>query len=148
MGMFDLQILDVLRDVAAELKKIREELEKANKNEKEKPLALARIVERLEEAESYSCSPQFSKAIDRAIEIVKEEGDCIMPERISKVETVLVEMVCEQCGEGMMVAKGDVLLSNPPQYRHICNNCGFTTYYTGVTYPHTKIVPVEENKHE
>lgn len=32
-----------------------------------------RIVERLEESESYSCSPQFSKAIDRAIEIVKEE---------------------------------------------------------------------------
>ncbi|MBR5193064.1 MAG: hypothetical protein IKW37_01400 [Bacteroidaceae bacterium] len=34
---------------------------------------MERIVERLEEAESYSCSPQFSKAIDRAIGIVKEE---------------------------------------------------------------------------
>ena len=35
---------------------------------------MERIVERLKESESYSCSPQFSKAIDRAIEIVKEEG--------------------------------------------------------------------------
>lgn len=33
-----------------------------------------RIVERLEQAESYSCSPQFSKAISRAIEIVKGGG--------------------------------------------------------------------------
>lgn len=32
------------------------------------------IVERLEESERYSCSPQFSKAIDRAIEIVNEVG--------------------------------------------------------------------------
>ena len=40
----------------------------------DKKTIVERILERLEETESYSCSPQFSKAIERAIEIVKEEG--------------------------------------------------------------------------
>lgn len=35
---------------------------------------MERIVERLEQAESYSCSPQFSKGISRAIEILKGGG--------------------------------------------------------------------------
>ena len=36
-----------------------------------------RILERLVETESYSRSPQFSKAVERAIEIVKEEGGVV-----------------------------------------------------------------------
>lgn len=35
---------------------------------------MERIVEQLEEEKSYSCSPQYNKAIDRAIKIVKRGG--------------------------------------------------------------------------
>lgn len=58
-----------------------------------------------------------------------------MPEREKRVETFLVEYVCDECGRGEMVGTGLTKTVDPPLFEHKCNNCGFTADYRGVHYP-------------
>lgn len=45
-------------------------------------------------------------------------------EEISYLKPIMVKMKCDKCGKGYMKRANDtVLLSNPPQYEHICENC-------------------------
>ncbi len=57
---------------------------------------------------------------------------------------LMVHMICDDCGRGLMLQEGnEVSLSHPPQFKHKCNNCGIIKYYRR-TYPHQRMVPLEE----
>ena len=44
---------------------------------------------------------------------------------------VMVKLYCDECNKEMERAPGtDILMSMPPQYRYICNNCGKTVLST------------------
>jgi predicted RNA-binding Zn-ribbon protein involved in translation (DUF1610 family) len=47
-----------------------------------------------------------------------------MSEKQTPVQTVVVDYVCDSCGEGHMLPTGITLTSNPPQYPHKCDKCG------------------------
>lgn len=47
-----------------------------------------------------------------------------MPEIEIEVKTYEVNYMCDRCAAGNMKATGDVLMSNPPQFRHRCPTCG------------------------
>ena len=57
-------------------------------------------------------------------------------EEISYLKPIMVKMKCDKCGKGYMKRANDtVLLSNPPQYEHICENCAhIETYSTSSPY--------------
>ncbi len=64
-------------------------------------------------------------------------------EMVAEVKTIIVEMVCDKCGEGKMLPSGNVMLSsNPMLYPHRCNKCGYEENYK-VQYPFHKLVPIE-----
>ena len=66
-----------------------------------------------------------------------------MSERVAEVKTLTVEMICDKCGNGRMIRNGNIMLcSNPPQYPHKCNSCGYEENYP-FTYPYQKLVPLE-----
>lgn len=41
----------------------------------------------------------------------------------SAVVTYRVKMKCEYCPDGYMESTGQTLMSNPPQYPHVCSVC-------------------------
>jgi predicted RNA-binding Zn-ribbon protein involved in translation (DUF1610 family) len=47
-----------------------------------------------------------------------------MSERTYKVRTVGVDYQCDKCGDGVMEQTGEMLLTDPPKWRHKCNRCG------------------------
>lgn len=48
-----------------------------------------------------------------------------MPEQKFELKAVGVDYVCDNCGDGVMVATGSfALMSDPPQWQHSCNKCG------------------------
>jgi hypothetical protein len=51
-----------------------------------------------------------------------------------KLETYMIEQICDSCQEGMMKPTGTALMSNPPQYQHKCDKCGHITSFF-VSYP-------------
>jgi RNase P subunit RPR2 len=55
-----------------------------------------------------------------------------------EVKTFLVDMICDKCNEGKMeYTDGNILLTEPPQFKHTCSNCGHVeTYFT--RYPRTE----------
>jgi hypothetical protein len=55
-----------------------------------------------------------------------------MSEKVTPVQTVLVDYVCDSCGEGEMRPTGLVIDTYPQQYPHFCSKCG-----TGKTFPVT-----------
>ena len=57
-----------------------------------------------------------------------------MPEIKKEVKTFEVNYIHDKCGEPMMPT-GQVLMSNPPQFPHICR-CGHTATFP-FTYPRT-----------
>ena len=61
-------------------------------------------------------------------------------EEISYLKPIMVKMKCDKCGKGYMKRANDtVLLSNPPQYEHICENCAhIETYFR--SYPYIEFV--------
>lgn len=60
----------------------------------------------------------------------------IVAEKRTEVRTFMVRLMCDKCGEGEMKPTGVQLLSNPPQYPHRCDKCGFeTTIRGGKAYP-------------
>lgn len=64
-------------------------------------------------------------------------------EMVAETKTLIVEMVCDKCGEGKMIPSGGgILCSNPPLFPHICNKCGNEENYK-IRYPCHKLVPIE-----
>ena len=61
-------------------------------------------------------------------------------EEISYLKPIMVKMKCDKCGKGYMKRANDtVLLSNPRQYQHICENCAhIETYFR--SYPYIEFV--------
>lgn len=73
-------------------------------------------------------------------------------EKVARVDTLVVDNICDECKEGVMRPTGEVLQSNPPQYVHKCVKCGHTANY-GIAYPTSKYVftepfrdPIENEK--
>ena len=58
-----------------------------------------------------------------------------MSERRTEVKTFRVDYICDTCGKGIMCSTGVTLMSNPPQYPHMCLECDATQTFTGITYP-------------
>lgn len=62
-----------------------------------------------------------------------------------EVKTYQERLYCDACyenGDEMeMEFMGTVLASNPPQYPHICPNCGKTHRVRGFSYPRTRTSP-------
>lgn len=46
------------------------------------------------------------------------------------IRTYEVDMQCDNCGVGQMRSNGTQLLSYPPKYPHVCNNCGYKENYS------------------
>lgn len=56
-----------------------------------------------------------------------------MIERV-EVKTYKEKLICEKCG-GEMEATGEAHLTNPPQFLHLCQSCGYTESIRGIKYP-------------
>ena len=55
------------------------------------------------------------------------------------VRMVLVEYVCDECGEGKMVQKGHPKRREIPwKYPHQCENCGHVEFLNEPPYPRTE----------
>ena len=59
----------------------------------------------------------------------------VLLEEEQKVETYYVRLYCE-CG-GEMKPNGMSLMSNPPQYPHNCDRCGYKENISDKRYPLT-----------
>ena len=46
-----------------------------------------------------------------------------MPEQSFEIKPTGVECVCDACGIGTMVVSGNMLLSDPPKFPHVCTSC-------------------------
>lgn len=58
-----------------------------------------------------------------------------MPEQETKVETVVIDYVCDKCESGIMERSGSAAyLTEPMQFPHKCNKCGFEQTFKEV-YP-------------
>lgn len=73
-------------------------------------------------------------------------GLTIMPEKEFPAKIVVVDYVCDECGEGHMVRKDNIVLTSyPPQYQHVCTNCEATENFTTV-YPTQRTVRLTETE--
>ena len=59
-------------------------------------------------------------------------------EKRTDVKTVRVSLFCDECGEEMLPT-GEALMSNPPQYPHVCKN-GHKVNIRRKTYPYIEFV--------
>lgn len=50
-----------------------------------------------------------------------------MGERTYEARTVGVDYICDACNTGVMEQTGVMLMTDPPQWPHKCNNCGTAT---------------------
>ena len=50
-----------------------------------------------------------------------------MPRVQQALKPVRVKYICDECGEGEYRPKEKLLLSDPPQFPHACNQCGDET---------------------
>ena len=67
-----------------------------------------------------------------------------MAEKISDAKVVLVNYICDECGEGVMRRVGDIMfMSNPPKFYHECTNCGVGVYFDRY-YPYERFEPIGE----
>lgn len=67
-----------------------------------------------------------------------------MSELVREVKVIQIFKTCERCG-GLMEydnVNGNALLTNPPLYPHVCNNCGMKSNYHKI-YPYLESIPVE-----
>lgn len=53
----------------------------------------------------------------------------------SEVKAYERQYVCPHCDVGYLKNTGMALMSNPPQYVHICTHCDKTTNVRGEQYP-------------
>lgn len=69
-----------------------------------------------------------------------------MPEQTFEVKPVGVRYICDQCNEGEMIKDPDVKnawLTDPVQYPHKCNKCGYTCGLIE-SYPTVRMVVVNK----
>ena len=60
-------------------------------------------------------------------------------------KTTYVEYQCDKCKIGNMVRSGNIMLmTDPPQYPHKCDNCG-NMENSNISYPYTKSTKVLKN---
>lgn len=65
-------------------------------------------------------------------------------ELVAEAKTLIVHMKCDKCNNGLMVQDGyTILASDPPQYPHKCNNCGYYKNYF-IQYPYQRMVLLEK----
>lgn len=67
------------------------------------------------------------------------DGRKEMAEIVRKeVKTYQVELICPECKKGRLRYNqyAGVLASYPPQYLHVCDNCGYEELVIGKTYPY------------
>ena len=61
-----------------------------------------------------------------------------MAEKITPVEMVEIDYICDKCGEGEMRPSRFMLASDPPRCPHACTKCGheqtFLTKYPATGY--------------
>lgn len=58
-----------------------------------------------------------------------------MAEVKNKVQTYIINYVCDECYDGNMERDGNIVLtSNPPLFPHKCNRCGYKMNFID-TYP-------------
>ena len=62
-----------------------------------------------------------------------------MSEYETELKTIKISYECDKCNKGQMLPTGACLLSDPPQYPHSCNYCGFD-YTFRKNYPLIKYV--------
>ena len=67
-----------------------------------------------------------------------------MAEEKYKVNTYEIDYKCDACRTGYMRPLGTVLLSNPAQYPHRCNNCGAEMIVREHIYPYMVTEKVSE----
>ena len=67
-----------------------------------------------------------------------------MPELNKKVETYIINYVCDECGEGLMLPTGMAFYTSPLQYEHRCDNCGDTQKFHDKKYPLTQYRYIDE----
>lgn len=66
-----------------------------------------------------------------------------MAEMVAEAKTIIVHMVCDKCGKGLMKPNMQLALTvSPLMYPHKCDNCGDVQNYP-VCYPYKKLVPIE-----
>jgi len=59
-----------------------------------------------------------------------------MPERKREAQTYIIRYYCDAEGcEGEMLPTGRCLTSSPPQYPHVCNECGAKKTFRNKIYP-------------
>lgn len=64
-------------------------------------------------------------------------------EMVAEAKVLIVYQVCEKCSEGLMERNGSpIFATNPPQYPHKCDKCGYRKSYP-ISYPYQKLVPIE-----
>ena len=68
-----------------------------------------------------------------------------MAEKLIPVDVFSVEMGCPMCSNGIMRPFGNMLLSHPPQFSHVCNECAYTENFT-IKYPYIKYKESKEKK--
>lgn len=56
-------------------------------------------------------------------------NQAIAMEKMLEVITNKAVMICDECKEGHMCSTGEVYMTNPAQYAHMCNKCGYRTNY-------------------
>lgn len=65
-----------------------------------------------------------------------------MPIESSEVKVIEHRLHCHVCNT-VMVHDGAMLASNPPQFKHVCPNCGETTTVWNAPYPRIEYVDKE-----
>ena len=68
-------------------------------------------------------------------------------EKAYECKVLMVQQVCDQCGEGIMKPIGVTLFRNlgenlPSKYLHKCDKCGHEETYS-IYYPETRFIPIE-----
>lgn len=69
-----------------------------------------------------------------------------MAEKMSRLYPVEVRMYCDECKTGELIHTGVCLTSNPPQFPHVCNSCGYTQTFRDKYYPQTRQLTEEQIK--
>lgn len=70
-----------------------------------------------------------------------------MPRHEVPAEAVIVDYVCDACGNGHMLPSGMMLLSDPPEWPHKCINCGETKTFN-TKYPETVFMRSQARKEQ
>lgn len=63
-------------------------------------------------------------------------------EMVAEAKVLIVNQVCDKCGEGIMKYDAESAQVCHIGYLHKCNKCGYVKDYP-VRYPYQRIVPIE-----